>query len=184
MRTVLSLSVICLALCANMSCSKIVQSPREPWTSDWTMLTTWGDGGTPSRDFDKAWYSGEMIPGEYSNRPYYDASNSHSGILELHPISDKEPAMLRFTGTIPLDRPILVVDAGGNVNGDCILKCVVNDSPVGEYVLDGSNWTACAFDLSQYMGTPITLELWNCAGGKDPWHFEHCYIDQIRFQNK
>ncbi|MDD2637298.1 MAG: hypothetical protein PHW82_17560 [Bacteroidales bacterium] len=158
--------------------------PPEPWTNDWTILTTCGEGGRPSQDFDKTWSPEEMIPGKYSNRPYYDASDRHLGIMELHPISDKEPAMLRFTGTIPLDRPILVVVAGGNLNGDCVLKCVVNDLPIGEYTLDGSKWTTCTFDLSQYLGKPTTVELWNCAGGKDPWHFEHCYIDQIGFQDK
>lgn len=157
---------------------------KEPWTQNWKLITTWGEGGLPSSDFGGNWCAGEMTPGKYANRPNYGGETKRTGILGLHPLSALEPAKLAFSGVIPHDKPVLVVTAGGNVNGDCLLQCRVGDEIVKEYVLNGSQWTTCEFDLSPYLKQPASVQLWNVAGGSHPWHFEHCYIDSIEFAPK
>ena len=77
---------------------------------------------------------------------------------------------------------MLTVEAGGSVQGDCLLQCVVNGTKVGEYVLDGTKWSTCSFDLSPFLGKPMELELWNAAGGKVLWSFENCFINNISFK--
>ena len=106
------------------------------------------------------------------------------GLLALHPLSEVEPARIRFNGDVSLSAPVLVVEASGNVNGDSLLQCVVNGEKIGEVVIDGSQWTTAEFDLSRFAGQPIVLELWNAAGGTKPWSFEHGYIDNIHFAHK
>lgn len=166
------------------SCTTLSSRNQETWTTQWTLLTTWSEDGIPSSRFDRHWHAGQMLPGKFVNRPNYDPMNPKSGILELHPISAFEPARIRFTGTEPLSSPILVVEASGNVNGDGVLDCRVNGESIGRTVLDGSKWTRCTYDLSAYLGKDFELELWNSAGGKGEWHFEHCYINDIHFEKK
>jgi len=158
-------------------------SPRfaEPWVREWALIQSSGEGGVPATDIGKAWIPGEVLPGKFGNRPHYDAENPRTGVLGLHPLSTLEPAKLRFVGTRPTENPILVVEAGGNIHGDCLLECRVNGELIGRYVLDGSEWTTCRFDLFQVTSDPVNLEIWNACGGAHPWNFEHCFIDDIYF---
>ncbi|HMO51413.1 MAG TPA: hypothetical protein PKE26_09165 [Kiritimatiellia bacterium] len=176
------LIVALLATMTITSCATLNSKKQEPWTTQWALVTTWGEGGVPSSQFDRHWYAGQMLPGKFVNRPHYDPVHPRSGILELHPITPLEPARLTFIGTVPLSRPILVVEASGNVNGDCILDCRVNGESIGAVVLDGSRWTRSTYDLSEYLGSEAQIELWVVAGGQKKWHFEHGYIDDIYFE--
>jgi hypothetical protein len=59
----------------------------------------------------------------------------------------------------------------------------LNGKKIGEYVLDGNQWTTCHFDLSPFLNGPMKLELWNAAGGKEAWHIESYFINKIFFTN-
>jgi hypothetical protein len=175
---VLTFTVICLSCVA---CHPLSGTRGDAWTGEWTLVSSGGEGGRLISDWGSAWHRGEMIPGKFGNRPNYDAERKRSGILELHPLSGNEPAKIRFKGNLRSDLPVLVVEAGGNIHGDCVLECRLDDRKVGAYVLNGSTWTTCAFDLTGMIHDGADLQVWNVAGGKDPWSFEHCYIDDIRF---
>lgn len=151
------------------------------WYYDWEILANTRDPQTiPPKQHPHRWFQGELDPG-YNNRPYFEGKGKRTGLLILHPLSQNEPAKIGFKGVVPSDKPMLVVEASGSVHGDCILRCVVNNSPVGEYVIDGKKWTQCEFDLTPHLGKPINIEIWNVAGGAKPWQFETCYIDRIYF---
>jgi hypothetical protein len=173
---------VCGIMLLTLGCQP--RTDRDLWKTDWDLLVTNGEGGAPSADFSKHWMVGEVLPGRYENRPYYDPQKSRTGVLELHPLSVLEPARITFTGTVPLDMPVLVVEAGGNVHGDGVLECWLNDELIGSYTLDGSTWTTCRFDLSGKAFGMADLQLWSKTGGKEPWHFEHIYINDIRFESR
>jgi len=170
---------VCVLIIMTLGCQP--RTDRDLWKNEWSLLVTNGEGGSPSADFSKHWIAREVLPGHFENRPYYDPQKAHAGVLELHPISELEPARITFTGTVPLDLPVLVVEAGGNVHGDGVLECWLNDELIGTYTLDGSAWTTCRFDLSGKAFGMADLQLWAKTGGKEPWHFEHIYINDIRF---
>jgi hypothetical protein len=173
------------ALVAGCARKAAVTVSDEPWHNEWQIVV---NSNEPNLDkpghHPMGWIPDELPPDRYVNRPFYEGAGKRKGLLALHPLSLKEPARIRFTGAVPLDRPVLTVEASGNVNGDCLLQCVVNGKKIGEYTLDGSKWAVCEFDLSRFVGEPMDIELWNAAGGKEPWHFEHCYIDTIYFKRK
>jgi len=174
-----------MTIMAMASCATLNHKTQEPWTSQWALITTWDEGGAPSSEFNRHWHPGQMLPGKYVNRPHYDPANPRYGVLELHPLTPLEPAILKFTGTVPLSSPILVVEASGNVNGDGVLDCRVNGESIGTaVVLDGSKWVRCNYDLSAFLGRDLEIELWVSAGGQKEWSFEHCYIDDIYFEKK
>ncbi len=156
----------------------------ETWKNDWTIVTNDAEKNLSEPGYHSmGWIPGEVGP-EFVNHPHDEGRGRRIGLMALHPISVTEPAKILFTGEIPMDAPILVVEASGNVHGDTLLQCVVNGKPIGEFVVDGSAWTTAEFDLSEYIYQPVRLELWNAAGGTKPWHFEHCYIDSISFKGK
>lgn len=151
----------------------------ETWQNEWTIVVN-----AEEKNLDAAghhpmgWISGELDPG-FINRPHYEGAGTRIGLLALHPLSGVEPAKIRFNGDISLSAPVLVVEASGNVNGDALLQCVVNGEKIGEVVVDGSQWTKAEYDLSEFVGMPLVLELWNAAGGTKSWSFEHCYTEYI-----
>ncbi len=171
--------IFCLLV---VSCA--VKDKRDAWIGDWEVIAAPGEKGVPSTDWSQFWIKGEVLPGKHDNRPYYNPEHPHVGVLELHPFSEQEPARISFTGTVPMATPVLEVVAGGNVHGDGVLECVINGNVIGSYVLDGSTWTTCRFDLSGNMSYPARLELLARTGGSQPWHFEHIYIDDIRFTQR
>ena len=163
--------------------------PRDVWKDKWEIMQN-----VPQPDslagghHPMGWIPGELDPDKYSNRPHWDGHGKHVGILALHPLSFHEPAKIRFTGQVDPEKPILCVNASGNVagDGDFLLQCFVNDEKVGEYVVDSSQWHLCEFDISKQIrgATNPVVEIWNAGGGKNPWSFEHCYIDKIEFKAK
>jgi hypothetical protein len=129
------------------------------------------------------WLAGE-VGTEFLNFPHQEENRTRTGLLALHPVSEEEAARIRFNGRPFLDESVLVVEASGNVVGDCVLQCLVNGKPIGQAVLDGSKWTTTEFDLSRFAGEPLKLELWVVPGGENPWAWEHCYIDTISFKGR
>jgi hypothetical protein len=160
------------------------RTDHDLWKNEWSIIVTSGEGGVPSTDIGQHWIAGEVVPGHYDNRPFYDPQRPRAGVLELHPLSELEPARIMFTGSVPMDQPVLVVEAGGNIHGDGVLECWLNDELIGSYTLDGSTWTTCRFDLSGKAFGVADLQLWAKTGGKEPWHFEHLYINDIRFSSR
>jgi hypothetical protein len=159
------------------------------WHDDWEVINTvvFSDAQNAKEAADgkapMGWIPGELPPDKFWSRPHWEGTGRRVGILHLSPTAPTEPAQIRFRGTVPADRPILTVEAGGSIQGDCLLQCIVNGKKVGEFLLDGNQWTTCHFDLSPFLHGPIELELWNAAGGKDPWHFENCFVNKIFFTN-
>lgn len=171
------------ALFLATSCGKAPKAGYETWCNDWQILVRdalSGDGKV-SASYEGAWHPDDMTPDKPGNRPHFEAIGAHVGILELHPVSPTEPAKLRFKGMVASEAPMLTVIAGGSVHGDCLLQCYANGEKVGEYVLNGLQWSACTFDLSAFAGKPADLQLWNAAGGANAWLYENCYIDDISF---
>ena len=165
------------------SCGKVPKAGYEPWCNDWQILVRdalSGDGKV-SASYEGVWHQGDMTPDKYGNRPHFEAVGAHVGILELHPVSPTESAKLRFKGMLASETPILTVIAGGSIHGDCLLECYANGENVGEYVLNGLQWSTCQFDLSAFAGNSVDLELWDTAGGQNKWLFENCFIDDISF---
>lgn len=154
----------------------------DPWTREWELVTCWAPGNKTHNDFEESWHEGDMPPGEYDNRPFCEGAGVRTGILELHPVSPRDPARIRYKGKLNRSTPTLVVEAAGNVHGDCLLQCVVNDKVVQQYVLKGTGWTVCEFDLSDFVNKKPVIELWNTGGGAKPWFYEHGYIDKIYFK--
>lgn len=172
------------ALVLSGACRKGAETLNEPWCREWKILVRdalTGDGKV-SNQYEGAWHAGDMTPDRFGMRPHYEAVGAHLGILELHPVSPSEPAKLKYAGQVTPAAPILTVVAGGNIHGDGVLQCRVNGGPVGEYVLDGSRWTTCRFDLSAFASRDADVQLWGVAGGTEPWKYEHLYIDAITFE--
>lgn len=158
----------------------------ETWYRDWDILAT---GNEPNIHLwghhEFGWLPSALPPFRFINRPHYDDTDVRTGIIALHPVSQTGPARIRYRRAVPADRPILTVTASGNANGDgdCLLQCVVNGRLLKTCVLDASKWHTCEFDLSGCAGQPAEVVLLNAPGGKRDWWFEHCYIDDIRFEN-
>jgi hypothetical protein len=170
-------------LILSFSCNQAPKALEEAWCNDWQILVRdalTGDGKV-SDQYEGAWHSGEMTPDKRGTRPYYEAVGAHVGILELHPVSATEPAKLKFRGTVSPASPVLTVTAGGSLQGDCLLQCWVNGRKIGEYILDGSQWFTCPFDLSAFAGRDVDLQLRNAAGGKETWYYENLFVDDISF---
>ena len=175
------LGVVLLIL--SSSCTQAPKVSYDAWCKDWRILvrdSLRGDGKVSDR-YEGAWHSGDMTPDKPGIRPYYETVGAHVGILEFHPVSPTEPARLKFSGTVSSTSPVLTVIAGGSLQGDCLLQCWVNGRKIGEYLLDGSQWSTCQFDLSAFVGGALDLQLWNAAGGTQTWSFEHMFIDDISF---
>jgi len=157
----------------------------EPWYRDWEILAT---GNEPNIHLwghhEFGWLPSALPPFRFLNRPHYDDTDVRTGFIALHPVSQTEPARIRYKYAVPMDRPILTVTASGNANGngDCLLQCVVNGDVIKTYVLDASKWHTCEFDLSGYAGQSADLVLLNAPGGERDWWFEHCYIDNTQFE--
>lgn len=179
MNRMLPTSILALLLCA--SCARR-QSPDDSWRNDWDVIANAVESNlNVAGHIPLGWHDGE-IDQTVVNRPPYEGRGRHSGIFVLHPISINEPARLLLKKSVPVDRPVLVVTAAGNVNGDCLLRCTIDGRPAGEYRLTGTEWTTCRFDLSGVVGSAAVVELQNVAGGEDTWRFEHCFIDDARFE--
>lgn len=173
--------VLCAAGCA--STGKVAEVDPDVWRHDWEILVNFMETNLKQPGHHKnGWNDGELDPGKFVNRPNYEGAGKRVGILALAPLSTQEPAKIRFTGIIPLNKPVLSVQAGGNIHGDCLLQIVVNGNKVSDWVLNGSQWTTCEADLSGFVGKDIDLQIWNAPGGKNAWYFEHCYIDKIEFR--
>jgi hypothetical protein len=174
-------AILLTVLLLAAACAK--KTAYEPWCNDWQILVrdAQTEAGKVSNSYEGAWREGEMTPDKYGNRPYFDYVGAHVGILELHPVSHNEPAKLKYTGSISTQTPVLSVIAGGNIHGDCLLQLYVNGAKTGEYVLNGGSWTQCKFDLSNFAGQGVDLQLWVTPGGEERWKFEHCFIDEISF---
>lgn len=170
-------------LILSSSCSQSPKTTQEAWCNDWQILVRdalTGDGKV-SDQYEGAWFPGDMTPDKRGIRPYYEAVGAHVGILELHPVSQTEPAKLKYRGSLSSSFPVLNVTAGGTLQGDGLLQCWVNGRKIGEYILNGSQWSRCQFDLSSFMGQDIDLQLRIAAGGKDIWKYENIFIDDISF---
>ena len=149
---------------------------QDAWKKDWKNLANWGQAsGGPADN----WIAGDIKPGSRGNVPPYDASRT--GMMEFHPVDVNTPALLRYEGVLSSLRPVLSVQAAGNVLGDCALICVVDGKKIGSAILDGQAWQTCNFDLTAYAGRKVTIDLQVASGGKDPWHYEHAFIDSIDF---
>lgn len=177
----ISICIVCLLISLSSGCMRN-SNQGDSWRKDWditanaTEANVHKDGYIPF-----GWHTGE-IGGDMANRPLFEGTGRHTGILILHPISINEPARIRYKKELPLEARRLMVMASGNVNGDCLLRCMANGRELGEYRLSGAEWTECLFDLSEVSGQSVDLELLNVAGGNENWKFEHCFIDQIRFE--
>ena len=156
----------------------------ESWCGQWSILMTAGPKGEVYTEYKPVWHNGDLLPEQNDNRPLFTAPGVHAGMLELHPLTESEPAKLRFQGQVTEAAPVLIVMAGGNVNGDCRLSCMANDSLVGSYILNGQQWHACEFDLSSFLEAELDLQIWIEAGGVATWSSEHGYIDDIYFQKE
>jgi len=157
----------------------------DAWYFDWKVIAnlTSNEPPKPGR-YAHGWHAGELDT-SYGIRPPYEGAGKRPGIMILHPLSKDEPAKLSRTVAVSKDRSVLVIEAAGTNAGDCVLKCVVNGKDIGEHVVDGKKWTTAVFDLSEYAGnTPVEIEIWNVAGGSNPWYFETCFIDKISFREK
>lgn len=155
----------------------------EAWSAEWQLLTNTREPDDAKIDphlYRHGWFEGELGP-DYGNRPADEGAGKHPGLLILHPLWIDHPAKARFRGTITRENPVMRVIAGGSIHGDCVLRCVVDGNALKEYVLDGTKWSNCEFDLSPFAGKSVELELWNVPGGKQEWQFETCYIDRIEF---
>jgi len=170
-------------LILSTSCNQEPKAAQEVWCNDWQILVrdSLNHDGKVSDQYEGAWFPGDMTPDKRGIRPYYEAVGAHVGILELHPVSPTEPAKLKFKGTLSPASPVLTVIAGGTLQGDGLLQCWVNGRKIGEYILDGSQWSRCQFDLSAFAGRDVDLQLRIAAGGKDIWNFENVFIDDISF---
>ncbi|MBC7979443.1 MAG: PKD domain-containing protein [Armatimonadetes bacterium] len=158
--------------------------PSEGWARyEWQILINENRAKLSPNDHAHGWFEGELTP-DYNNRPLFQGKGKRSGIMILHPESANEPAKIVFRGNLNAEKPVMVVAAAGSVHGDHVLRCVVNGKSKEEHVLDGTVWRVCTFDLSDVVGVDVELELWNVPGGKQPWQFETCYIDQINFVSK
>ena len=149
---------------------------QDAWKNDWKNSSNWGADG---RNVVDNWVDGDMKPGAYENIPPYDASRK--GIMSFHPFDANTPAVLRYDGIVSARRPILSVQAAGNVRGDCALNCVVDGKQLDSVILDGKAWKTCHFDLTAYAGRKVTIDLQIASGGSAPWFYEHGFIDRIEF---
>jgi hypothetical protein len=171
------LTITALAMLATHATAKI---STETWQNEWTILINYDEGDPPPpKHHGLGWIAGE-VGTEFLNFPHQE--ENRTGLLALHPASEEEAAKIRFNGRPFLDESVLAIEASGNVAGDCVLQCVVNGKPIGQAVLDGTKWTTTEFDLSEFAGEPLELELWVVPGGENPWAWEHCYIDNIYFK--
>jgi len=168
--------------CASTGGPNVVSD--DTWHNEWEIIVNYVETNLkkPGHHL-SGWNDGELDPGTFVNRPHYEGAGKRAGILALAPLSTQEPAKIKFTGIIPLNKPVLSIQASGNIHGDCILQIMVNGNKVSDWVLNGSQWTTCEADLSGFVGKDIDLQIWNVPGGKDPWYFEHCYIDKIEFRS-
>ena len=167
-----------------ISCAKA--PVYEKWCDEWQIMVrdALTGNGAVSASYEGAWRPQEMTPDKYGNRPYYEAVGAHIGILEVHPVSPTEPAKMKLKGVVASQTPFLTVLAGGSIHGDCVLQCRVNGERVGEYVLNGLQWTSCVFDLTSIANQAADIQLWICAGGEKLWNYENCFIDSITFASE
>jgi len=153
----------------------------ERWHENWQILAVRSPDDIGPRHHGWGWIEGEVRPAWYENHPHYGGPGKRVGILALHPVrEDHQPARIRHENmAIPPDNASLVVEASGHARGDFVLQCFVNGEKIGEQVVDGKQWHVVVFDLSEYAGATVDVELWDAPGGKEEWAWEHCYIDKI-----
>jgi hypothetical protein len=72
----------------------------------------------------------------------------------------------------------------GQVASDWELVVVVDGEEVFREAVAGQHWRTFTVDLGRFAGRTIDLELWNEAGGGDPWRNEHGYWDNVRLQTR
>lgn len=157
------------------------------WNDRWRIVENAVDTNSHLADHHPmGWIDGELPPDKYCNRPAWEGTGRHSGILALHPLSLLKPAKISLAGKADPGTPVLCINACGNAGagGDFILQCIVDGHKIGEYVVDASRWQSYAFDLSTCLAssTDPIIEVCVACGGRKPWYFEHAYIDSIQFK--
>jgi len=106
-------------------------------------------------------------------------------VIQLHPISENVPAILRWRGTLPLGEPEFSFEAGAppeHKGANTQVQSWIGDVFLGQVHVGENgrgNWVDCRYDLSAYAGKEVEIELWVVATG---WSFEHACISALRIE--
>lgn len=100
-----------------------------------------------------------------------------NNVLMTHPLSRDQACVLTCEYSVPRDTPgALQFAVNNDPRGDWMLIVRINDQQVLHQDISGSKWQDFQFDLEEYRGRTIRLELENRASG---WSFEAGYWSNL-----
>lgn len=67
---------------------------------------------------------------------------------------------------------------------DWLFVVMANGRELANTVISKPVWRTLEYDLSEFAGREVTLELWNEAGGRDPWNWEFGHWDAVKIVRK
>ncbi len=106
------------------------------------------------------------------------------GVFCLHPVSKVEPAVIRFSGKMNKDLPVLNILAAAHAAGDMILSVRTNGVELKSWVLNGTQGATLLSVSLPHPERIDSLTIANIAGGKNDWYFEHAFIGRIWFSRE
>jgi len=147
----------------------------EQWGKDWKVIQN-----SMNEYYPTGWYRNKTSLKEVLS--IEDLPESE-GFIFLHPIDRSTPAILEFNGIIDIDRTRLNMILTGSVHGDSLFQVEINNEIVETIVINGEKWEEIGIDLTEYIDKEVNIKLFNFAGGRELWQFEHCFITDINFTN-
>jgi hypothetical protein len=148
----------------------------EAWAREWKVLSTsenFAGGGKPGF-YLEAVRSGDANP-----------NRGRTGILYLHPPTQQKPATIARSVTLTGPAPTLRMGVSGNrdVDGDWALLVKVNGEPLEEekIIAGAQGWQDLTFDLSDYSGQTVSIEI---EARANDWHYEYAFLDYIQIEEE
>ena len=146
-------------------------------TPAWLALDSWRNQCTfLSQD------TGGMVPANcnfsYLGKDVWiDRHEDHEGVLLLHPLGDKKPAVITYQveGPIIENSRIRIVSRSSNIHPGVIMKVYQKRKEIASQAVD-ADWISVQGTLQEggSKKTEITIEVW-----AHQWNNELCYIDSI-----
>jgi hypothetical protein len=145
---------------AEMLAVPIAQSEVDRWDANWKVVACGHD----------------MAPG------YRPEFRGREGVLALHPVDERAPAVLVASFDVPAGAPTLRVETASDPRGDYVLKVLVNGERKHEETIDTKGeWKIVTVDMMPYTGKSIDIRL-ECHA--DEWSWEAAYFASARIETQ
>jgi len=104
-------------------------------------------------------------------------------VIHVHPLSTKQPAVLRWRGKLTPDSDRLafgVCAPPDHRNADTLVQAWIGEDFLGQVRVNENGpgaWIPCSYDIADYAGKEIEIDIWAVATG---WHYEYACVADIK----